>query len=81
MTFLNLCDELRNKTMPPLGVKIVDDVEPPFFFVDPEQLKESVKPPFVPLFVCLLFAYLFVVLCAVCLFVRFFSFCFFCLFG
>lgn len=40
-TFLKLCDELRNVTMRPLGVKIVDDAEPPFFFVDPEQLKEE----------------------------------------
>lgn len=40
--FLTLCDELRDEAMPPLGVKIVDDADFSFFFVDANELMAEI---------------------------------------
>jgi len=40
---LKLCDSVRDETMPNLGIKIVDDAEIPFFFADPEKLREEAR--------------------------------------
>jgi len=40
--FLQICDELRDEIMPNLSVKIVDDSEFDFYFVDKDQLLDEI---------------------------------------
>jgi len=43
VSYLSLCDEIRDHVLPAVGVKIVDDGDFDFFFGSPESLKEEVK--------------------------------------
>jgi len=41
--FLQECDKLRDKAMPPLGVRLMDDGAFPYSLVDPEQLMKEIE--------------------------------------
>jgi len=41
--FLQLCDSLRDETLPNLGVRIQDNAAVPYVFADPQQLKREIQ--------------------------------------